>query len=56
MNGQEAAVIMSDKDINLVARLLDVELEGVALALTHRVTVWSLFCISNIRCSLLCNH
>ena len=38
-NGQEAAVIMNEREIALVARLLNVELDGVSLALTHRVTV-----------------
>ena len=41
-NGQEAAVIMNEREIGLVARLLSVELDGVSLALTHRVTVRTL--------------
>ena len=39
---------MNNKEVELVARLLEIELEGVAMALTHRVTV----CIPPVWCRL----
>lgn len=38
-NGQEAAVIMNNIEVNYISKLLKVEVDGVAKSLTQKVTV-----------------